>query len=161
MDPRVLAALGYPAVFLVNAISGVTLFVPVPGQAVIFAGGSLLHPAIVALAAAAGMTLGLLVCYQVGATGSPLLQKATAHHNNLASTALRKGEVWFQRCGVWAVFLLVAVPTPFFDFAALWAGAIRMPVWSFILGAFLGKLVSAFAVAMAGSYLMLAAGVGS
>lgn len=159
IDPAVVATLGYPAVFLANVIGSITLFLPMPGLAVVFAGGSVLHPVVVAMVATAGMALGMMGCYLLGLSGSPLVQKMTSRQGGMACAVVGKVQGWFRRYGVWAAFLLAAVPNPFFDFAGLWAGAIRMPLWKFAVGTFLGKLAQTMAVAVAGMYLASAVGM--
>ncbi|MBI4201820.1 MAG: VTT domain-containing protein [Chloroflexi bacterium] len=158
IDPAIISTLGYPSVFLINVLGSMTLFLPVPGLAVVFAGGSVLNPVVIALVAAAGMTAGMVACYLLGVSGSPLVQKLTDRQGNVAAKVVARVQCWFQEYGVWAAFLLAAMPNPFFDFAGLWAGAIRIPLWKFVLGTFLGKAVQTLVVALAGVYLAVALG---
>ncbi|MBI4338813.1 MAG: hypothetical protein HY680_02530 [Chloroflexi bacterium] len=137
IDPAVVSTLGNPSVFLVNVIGSLTLFLPMPGLAVVFAGGSALNPFVVAIVAAPGMALGMVACYLLGVSGSPLIQNLTASQGNVASKVVSKVHTWFQRYGVWA-------------------GAIRMPLWKFAVGTFPGKVAQTSVVALAGTYLALA-----
>ena len=152
LDPQMLAALGYPAIFLVNVLGSLTLFLPMPGLAVVFSGGSLLHPVPVAVIAATGMTIGMVPSYLLGSTGNSLFQKAVAGKSNVAVAIAVKVGNWFKRYGMLAAFLLAALPNPFFDFAGLIAGAVRMPLRKFLLGTLLGKMAQALVVALVGFY---------
>lgn len=151
VDPAAAAALGYPAIFLCNVIGSLTLFLPVPGLAVVFAGGSVLHPVPVAVVAAAGMALGMVATYLLSTSAVALLQWLTNGRCTMATGLMNKVGNWLTKRGVVAAFLLAAVPNPFFDFSGLIAGAVRMPLWKFLLGTFVGKTVQALLVAVAGA----------
>lgn len=159
-DAAVVSALGYPAIFLVHLVGGVTPFFPVPCIASVFASGAVLNPLIVAPVAAVGMTLGMTVCYFLGLSGSPLLHRLAANRSAFVGTLVSRIEAWFIRYGLWSTFVLAAVPSPFIDLSALWAGAIRMPLWKFMLGTFLGKAVQSLAIALAGAHAISALGLG-
>ena len=49
------------------------------------------------------------------------------------------------------IFLLGIIPNFFFDIGGMVAGATRMPLWRFILAAWLGKSIRLTIVAMSGS----------
>ena len=153
IDVATAAALGYPAIFLCNVIGSLTLFLPVPGLAVVFAGGTILNPVAVAIAAAAGMALGMAATYLLSTSGVAVLQWLTNGKCTVASSLMVKAGGWLTKRGVVAAFLLAAVPNPFFDFAGLVAGAVRMPLSKFLLGTFAGKVVQALVVAGAGALL--------
>jgi membrane protein YqaA with SNARE-associated domain len=47
------------------------------------------------------------------------------------------------------LFLLAAIPNPLFDVAGVAAGALRYPVWGFLVAVLVGKLVKFVAVVYA------------
>jgi uncharacterized membrane protein YdjX (TVP38/TMEM64 family) len=63
-------------------------------------------------------------------------------------------EGWMKRRGVVVVFLLSLVPNPFFDIAGGIAGALRLPLWKFLIACFLGKTPRNMLIALAGAYTM-------
>ncbi len=152
ISPDILASLGYPIIFLVNVLGSLTIFLPVPGLAVVFAGGSTLHPMLVAIVAGAGMALGMIGSYVVGLSAKKAFRGSGSGSSGLFGTSKAKIAKWFRHYGILAAFLLAAVPNPFFDFAGLIAASVRMPLWKFLLGTFAGKTLQALVVALAGFY---------
>ncbi|MGD9001150.1 MAG: VTT domain-containing protein, partial [Anaerolineae bacterium] len=57
-----------------------------------------------------------------------------------------------QRYGVFAIFLLALLPNPLFDVAGMAAGALRLPVWKFLLSCAAGKVIKNILFAVAGYY---------
>lgn len=55
-----------------------------------------------------------------------------------------------NRYGVWAVFFVALFPIVLFDIIGLVAGALRLPVWKFLLATWAGRLVRAFFEAYVG-----------
>jgi membrane protein YqaA with SNARE-associated domain len=140
---RDLEQYGYAAVFLVGLISNATLILPVPGLAVSSVLGSVFNPWIVGLVAGAGQALGELTGYMAGYSGQSWL----AEHPRYRWLVLRT-----QRYGVVAIFLLALLPNPLFDVAGMAAGALRLPVWKFLLSCAAGKVIKNILFAVAGSY---------
>jgi membrane protein YqaA with SNARE-associated domain len=52
------------------------------------------------------------------------------------------------------IFVLSFVPNPFFDVAGATAGALRFPLWKFLLMCFLGKSLRYMLIAFAGASTM-------
>jgi len=153
LDPGLLATLGYPAIFLTNALGSQTLFLPVPGLAAVFAGGTLLHPVLTAVVAAAGMTAGMVGSYVLGITACAALQRVSGGKDFRMVDTMAKVGCWLRRSGIMGAILIAAIPNPFFDFAGLIAGSVRISLTVFLLGIFMGKLMQALAVALIGFYL--------
>jgi uncharacterized membrane protein YdjX (TVP38/TMEM64 family) len=63
-------------------------------------------------------------------------------------------ERWMRRRGSLVIFLLSFVPNPFFDVAGAIAGALRFPVWKFLLVCFLGKTPRNMLIAFSGAYAL-------
>jgi uncharacterized membrane protein YdjX (TVP38/TMEM64 family) len=55
------------------------------------------------------------------------------------------------RNGPLTVFLLSAIPNPFFDLAGVAAGALKMPLGRFLFWAWIGETTKMFIFAFAGS----------
>jgi uncharacterized membrane protein YdjX (TVP38/TMEM64 family) len=135
--------LGYGAVFLVGMISSATVVIPVPGLAVSGVMGGVLNPWLVGLVGGLGQAMGELSGYMAGYSGQQLVGRSKLH-DRLAR--------WTQRYGGWAIFGLAAVPNPAFDIAGLAAGALRFPLWKFVLSCVAGEIVKNTLIAMAGYF---------
>jgi membrane protein YqaA with SNARE-associated domain len=140
-----LKSLGYAGAFLVALISSGTIFLPVPGIALIYALGQSLNPVLLGLVAGAGSALGEITGYTAGFSGQAVLE------NNRYYPRLER---WMRRRGSIVIFVLSFVPNPFFDIAGAIAGALRFPLWKFLVVCFLGKTPRYMLVAFAGAYTM-------
>jgi uncharacterized membrane protein YdjX (TVP38/TMEM64 family) len=137
-----IAAYGYPGIFLVSLLANATIILPAPGSAVTFAMGAVFHPLGVTLASATGAALGELTGYMAGFSGQAVIEDTAAYERLLQ---------WTRRFGGLAIFLLAAIPNPIFDLAGFAAGALRMPVWLFLLCAWTGKLINTGLFAFGGA----------
>jgi len=140
-----LAGYGYLGAFLISLLSSATIILPIPGLALIFALGAAYDPFLVGLAAGAGSALGEITGYMAGYSGQIVLK------NN--KTYLRM-ERWMKRRGSIVIFVLAFVPNPLFDLAGAAAGALRYPIWKFLLVCFLGKTPKSILVAFAGAWTL-------
>ncbi|MFL7791342.1 MAG: VTT domain-containing protein [Anaerolineae bacterium] len=134
---------GYAAVFLVSLISNATVILPVPGLAVNSVMGGVFNPWIVGLVGGAGQGLGELTGYMAGYSGQTWVDENPIY-NRLAK--------WMQRRGLLTVAVLAAIPNPIFDLAGIAAGALRLPVWKFLVGCIIGGIIKNTVFALAGSY---------
>lgn len=125
-----LGVYGYPAVFLVSLVVNAAFLLPAPGIALVFAAGSVLDPVAVGVIAGLGAALGELTGYLVGLSGQTVFEERPLYW---------RIEKWLRKSGTLAIFVLAAIPNPIFDVGGLIAGVLRMPVWRFLLGAWLGK----------------------
>lgn len=137
-----LAALGYPGVFLVSLLGNATIVLPAPSLALVFAMGSALAWPIVGLVAGIGEALGELTGYLAGVGGRAIIEDEKTY---------KRLVTWMERRGGITVFVLSAVPNPFFDLAGIAAGTLRYPVWRFLLFCWLGKTLKTLVVAWAGA----------
>lgn len=136
---------GYLGAFLVALITGATIILPVPGIAVIFALGAIYNPVLIGLAAGAGSALGELSGYMAGYSGQTIFENSRYY---------QRLEGWMKRRGSIVIFILAFVPNPFFDVAGAIAGALRFPLWKFLIVCFLGKTPRNMLVAFAGAYTL-------
>jgi membrane protein YqaA with SNARE-associated domain len=138
-----LAGFGYFGIFLFSIISNATIVLPAPQLAVIFALGGALPPLGVGLAAGFGATLGELSGYLAGFSGQAVIENRGLY---------QRLEGWMKRYGAITIALLAFIPLPFFDLAGIAAGALKMPVQTFLFWCALGKIPKMVLVAYAGAY---------
>jgi membrane protein YqaA with SNARE-associated domain len=124
-----LGVFGYIGAFFISLLGAASLILPVPSWAVIAALGAALNPWLIGLAAAVGGTIGELSGYGLGFGGRIGLEKIP-HYERIVN--------WMRRWGAVTIFVLALIPNPLFDIAA--AGALKYPVWKFMLWGFLGRL---------------------
>lgn len=123
----------YAGVFLVTLLSSATVLIPAPGLAIVLAAASKWDPMWVALAAATGGTLGEMVSYSVGYFGSIALMRQRG-------PLYVRAERWTRRYGILVVFMLALIPTALFDVVGIVGGALRLPIWRYLLAVFCGRL---------------------
>jgi membrane protein YqaA with SNARE-associated domain len=137
-----LATYGYPGIFLLSFLSYATVLLPAPGVAVVFAMGAVFNPAGVALAAGAGAALGELSGYMAGFSGQAVIERVDMY---------KKLTGWMRKNGPLTVFVLAAIPNPFFDLAGVAAGALKMPIFRFLFWCLLGETIKMGIFAFVGS----------
>ena len=133
---------GYFGVFVVNLIGSASFVLPVPSLAAVVAGGILLNPVLVGLFAGVGQTIGELTGYMLGYSGQGVLEKRNAY---------ARLHDWMQRRGSLTLFVLAVIPNPLFDLAGAAAGALRFPVWKFLLAVWAGKTIKSLVFAFGGA----------
>ena len=121
---------GYPGAFLISLVSTATVILPAPGILLIIAIGATLNPVLVGLVSALGGSIGEMTGYLLGHSG-----RGFASGNKL----LVRVEKWMMRRGFVTVFLFSLGPLLPFDVIGVISGALRFPIWKFLLAAFLGK----------------------
>ncbi len=142
-DVRKLAVYGYPGIFLISILANATLVLPAPGVAFVFAMGSIFNPALVAITAGAGAAIGELSGYLAGFSGQRVAERLQLYHRIHA---------WMQHYGALTVLVLAIIPNPFFDLAGVAAGALRMPLWQFVIWCLIGKIIKMLFFAYSGAY---------
>ncbi len=129
---------GYGAVAGAVLLASGGLVVPVPALAITCTTATFLHPAAVAVIAGLAGTLGELTGYFLGYSGSGVLERRRFYH---------RVETWMRRRGWLLLFVISAVPNPLFDVAGIAAGALRYPLWRYLVFVGLGKQVKFFMIA--------------
>jgi membrane protein DedA with SNARE-associated domain len=104
--------------------------------------GSVLPPVLVGLAAGAGSALGELSGYLAGFGGRAVIERHDVYD---------RMERTMRRAGGITIFVLSLIPNPLVDLAGIAAGALRYPVWRFLLICWLGKTIKCTLVAWAGA----------
>jgi membrane protein DedA with SNARE-associated domain len=155
--------LGYPGIFLANFLGTATGFIPVPGltaagQALIIAGADNLFAPGVVVAGASGMTLAESTAYLTGSIGRGLAEErhpsARGRLGRLMHTASTFIDRLMARYGFGTLLVLSAVPNPFFEFAGITAGAVRMNFWRFLLAVAIGKTIRVILLVIIGQALL-------
>jgi membrane protein YqaA with SNARE-associated domain len=141
---RELEAYGYPGIFLISLLSNATLILPVPGVLFTSAMGAVFNPYLVALAAGSGATLGELTGYVAGFSGKAVIENRKWYD---------KVTVWMRKYGGITILVLAFVPNPVFDIAGMVAGALRMPLWKYLLYSWIGKVAKMLLFALGGAQI--------
>jgi membrane protein DedA with SNARE-associated domain len=147
---RLLEGMGYPGIFLLNLVSSGSIAVPVPALPVVFGmaavrvqGEPLFNPFWVGVAAAIGATLGELSGYLAGLSGKAVMEKVGVY---------QRLHEWTVKYGLVTIAVFAFIPNPFFDFAGIAAGTLRMGMAKFLAATFIGKLGKMLIVAYGGAY---------
>ena len=135
--------LSYGAVAGAVLLASGGLVVPVPALAITCTTATFLHPAAVAIIAGLAGTIGELTGYFLGYSGSGVFERRRFY---------QRVESWMRRRGWLLLFVISAVPNPLFDVAGIAAGALRYPLWRYLVAVGLGKQVKFFMVAYACYY---------
>jgi len=127
-----LKAYGYLGIFLISILFNATLILPVGNFLVIATvGATLPSAALVGLIGGVGAAIGETTGYVAGHSGRTIILKRQMY------TRLER---WVKKWGALAIFVLSAVPF-FFDLAGIAAGALRLPLWRFLVACWLGRSI--------------------
>lgn len=140
---EMLGEVGYLGTFLVSLAFNASILLPMPIFPVLFVLGAVFNPVLLAIAAAAGGALGEMSGYMAGYSGRGIVRRNRMYV---------RAEGWMGRWGLLTLFVFTVVPFTPFDLAGLAAGALRFPVWKFLLVCFIGKILLYSAVAFAGAW---------
>lgn len=139
---RHLASFGYIGIFLLSILANATIILPAPGVAFVFSMGAVFNPLLVALAAGGGAAIGELSGYIAGFSGQRVMARTPIYVTL---------EGWMRKYGGWIILIMAFVPNPFFDVAGIIAGALKMPLWKFLVFCLIGKILKMLLFAYAGS----------
>ena len=123
---------GYGAVALSALIASAGLLIPIPALATACATAIYLNPFLVVLIAGSAETAGELSGYYLGYTGRDALVKNRVYQG-LQRLMLQWGWV--------LLFVVSLIPNPIFDVVGVTAGALRYPIWRFLVVAWTGKIL--------------------
>jgi uncharacterized membrane protein YdjX (TVP38/TMEM64 family) len=137
--------LGYPGIFLISLLSNATIILPVPGIIITSAMGTIFNPFWVGITAGSGAALGEISGYLLGFSGQAVIE------NKVWYDRIRN---WMRKFGDITVLVLAIIPNPFFDIAGMVAGALKMPIWRFLIWTWLGKTIKMLAFAYGGASIM-------
>lgn len=134
---------GYWGAFLVNLVGSAAVVVPVPGLAAVCAAVAPdvgLNFVFLAVAGAAGSTIGELTGYLAGYGSQGVAQKSR-YYSSIRGWVVRRGGL--------ALFVLAVIPNPLFDIGGIAAGSLGYPISKFFLWVGLGKTIKFLIVAYA------------
>jgi membrane protein YqaA with SNARE-associated domain len=137
---------GYAGIFLVSIAANATIIIPLPGVAFTTAMGAIFNPIGVAFAAGLGAAIGELSGYLAGFSGQAVVERA-ALYQRLTSWMKQH-----QRLAYLAILVLAFVPNPLFDLAGMASGALKLPLWKFLISCAIGKILKMLMFAYAGFY---------
>ena len=130
------ALYAYLAIFITFLLSNATIIVPDFGLSlgIMLVAATKWNPIWVGVAASFGGALGELTGYYAGYFGRVSVAKDFLER-------YKRAEDWMKRYGPGAVFVAAVIPfVSIFDLVGMAAGALRMPLWKFLLACGLGKL---------------------
>ncbi len=141
---------GYAGIFLIALIGSASVILPLPGAAVVVGSSQFVDPVlgipfwlVVGVVAALGETIGELTGYLAGVGGKAVMEDRPGY---------QRLDGWMQRHGSSTMFALSVIPNPFFDVAGFMAGAVRMPIWRFLVVVFIGKAIKNSMLALVGDF---------
>lgn len=133
---------GYLGVFLTSIILNATVFLPAGNFIVMAISGVALNlPVLVGLAGGAGAAIGELSGYLAGYSGRAVILKQKSYD---------RIELWVKKWGMLTVIAAAAVPL-FFDLVGVASGVLRVPLWKFLVGCFIGRSLLYIVIAV-GAY---------
>jgi membrane protein DedA with SNARE-associated domain len=155
-----LAGFGYFSVFVTNLASTATVFIPVPGLTtaaqllIINEGDRSSVPWLVGVAGGVGMAVGEVTAYYAGLLGSELARgrelPGPKRFHGTIRRVFRAIDWMMDRWGMPTLFVLAAIPNPFFEIAGITAGSVRMPFRRFFVAVLGGKIVRGIMLAYMG-----------
>jgi membrane protein DedA with SNARE-associated domain len=160
---------GYLGVFLANFLGTATGFIPVPGltaagQALIVAESRHLFAPAVVVVGSSAMTLAESTAYLTGAVGRGIAEErempVKGRLGALMHASAARVDWLMARYGFLTLLVLSAIPNPFFEFAGITAGAVRMNFWRFLLAVGIGKTIRVILLVIIGNALVDAFDIG-
>jgi membrane protein YqaA with SNARE-associated domain len=137
---------GYVGIFLISIIANATIIIPLPGVAFTTAMGAIFNPIGVAIAAGLGAAIGELTGYLAGFSGQAIVERVDLYER------LTKWMRKHQNLAYGMVILLAFIPNPLFDLAGMASGALKLPLWKFLIACAIGKILKMLMFAYAGFY---------
>ncbi len=139
--------LGYFGVFIVMLITSATVVFPIPGLAVATLAGPFANPILLGIFGGVGSALGELTGYMIGYGGREIIDgKRIKEYNEIKNKLKKKNE------DAIILFALALTPNPLFDVAGIAAGALKYPLWKFLLITTPGKIIKVILFAYLGYY---------
>jgi membrane protein YqaA with SNARE-associated domain len=137
---------GYVGIFLISIAANATIIIPLPGVAFTTAMGAIFNPLGVAVAAGLGAALGELTGYMTGFSGQGVIERAKLYDRLVNWMRAH------QNLAYGLISLMAFIPNPLFDVAGMASGALKLPVWKFLLACAVGKILKMLMFAYAGYF---------
>ncbi len=139
---------GFIGIFLISIVANATIIIPLPGVILTSAMATIFNPLGVAIAAGSGAALGELTGYLAGFSSQGVVENSPRYARILE---------WMKkhrRLTDLAILALATIPNPFFDLAGMASGALKIPIWRFLLWVWIGKILKMLPFAYAGSPIL-------
>jgi membrane protein YqaA with SNARE-associated domain len=139
---------GYIGIFLLSILANATIIIPLPGIVLTSAMATIFNPLGVAIAAGSGAALGELTGYLAGFSGQGVIENSERYKRILD---------WMKnhpRLTDLSILVLATIPNPFFDLAGMASGALKIPIWRFLIWVWLGKILKMLPFAYAGTPIL-------
>ena len=138
---------GYAGIFIVSFIGSMTIFLPLPGEAVLAVAPAIMQLSgieliFLSIVASIGASLGELTGYLAGYWGRAVINPK--HEKRYVRV-----EHLMHRFGGPGVTVFALTPLPF-DLVGIVAGSLRFPIWKFFLYCWAGRLIRALLVVYLG-----------
>jgi uncharacterized membrane protein YdjX (TVP38/TMEM64 family) len=137
---------GYIGIFLISIAANATIIIPLPGVAFTTAMGAIFNPIGVAVAAGLGAAIGEISGYLTGFSGQGVMEKVALYER------LTKWMKEHQNLAYLMIIGVAFIPNPLFDLAGMAAGALKLPLWKFLIACAIGKIFKMLIFAYAGYY---------
>lgn len=139
----------YLGAFLISVLGNATIILPGAVLGILTAIGVALYqdtgpigPIIVGLAGGGGAAIGELTGYLAGFSGRGIIGKVKIYDRLVA---------WVGKWGAVAIFFFSLMPLVF-DLAGIVAGALRVPLWKFLLACWLGRTILYLGIILGASW---------
>lgn len=123
---------GFLGIFALSVLGNATVILPTPVFLTAFIAGGMWNPFWVGIVTSFGAAIGELTGYLAGMGSREFVRD---------EKKMKKVRVWMEKYGLWALFVLAAIPNPLFDLAGLVAGATKVPVYKYMIAVWAGKAV--------------------
>jgi uncharacterized membrane protein YdjX (TVP38/TMEM64 family) len=137
---------GYVGIFLISIAANATIIIPLPGVAFTTAMGAIFNPIGVAVAAGLGAAIGELTGYMAGFSGQAVVERVAIYER--LTNWMRAHE----KLAYVMVAVMAFIPNPLFDLAGMASGALKLPIWKFLIACSTGKILKMLMFAYAGFY---------
>ena len=136
----------YWGAFLISLLGNAAVILAAPVLPILATIGVVLYPdtgpvgpIIVGLVSGVGAGIGEMTGYMLGYSGRGIVERVKLYKRLVE---------WLRRWGAIAIFILSIVPF-FFDLVGIAAGALRFPIWKFLLACWLGRTIMYVGVVLA------------
>jgi uncharacterized membrane protein YdjX (TVP38/TMEM64 family) len=137
---------GYIGIFLISIAANATIIIPLPGVAFTTAMGAIFNPIGVAVAAGLGAAFGELSGYLAGFSGQGVVERVALYER------LTKWMKAHQNLAYLMIVIVSFIPNPIFDLAGMASGALKLPIWKFLIACAIGKVLKMLMFSLAGYY---------
>ncbi|MFC1625789.1 VTT domain-containing protein [Patescibacteria group bacterium] len=137
-----LQGFGFIGIFLLSVLGNATVILPMPVILTAFIAGGIWNPLLVGIVVSLGAAVGELTGYLVGLGSTEFVND---------DKKIKKVRAWMKKHGLWALFILAAVPNPLFDLAGIVAGATKIPVYRYMIAVWAGKAVKFLLISYLGA----------